>query len=83
MRRKEKDPIDATALSKKYKCDIKRIIRAWKNGKNDYELSQTLGIDMLKIMQIRQEITYTHEKARHQKLKNDFVVTTSELFKPR
>lgn len=82
MLQNKKDPVDVAALSKKYKCDVKRIIRAWKNGKNDYELSQTLGIDMLKIMQIRQEIAYIHEKARQQSLKTNFTTKTSQLFKP-
>ena len=66
MLRKQKGPVNSTELSKKYKGDIDRIIRAWKNGINDVELSRTLGINMHKLVQIRQDITYAHEKARQQ-----------------
>lgn len=70
MTPKKKDPIvNAAALSKKYKCDVKKIIQAWKKEKSDFEISQKLGIDMLKILQIRQEISYLHEKERHLQLK--------------
>ncbi|MFZ5752840.1 MAG: hypothetical protein ACOY3J_01235 [Bacillota bacterium] len=70
MTSKKNDPVvNAAALSKKYKCDVKKIIQSWKKEKNDFEISQALGIDMLKILQIRQEISYLHEKERHRHLK--------------
>ena len=69
MLRKKKSPVDTVALSKKYKCDINRIIRAWKSGKNDYDLSQALGINTIKLMQIRQDIAAVHEKERQQTYK--------------
>lgn len=72
MRQKKKSPVDTVALSKKYKCDINKIIRAWKNEKNDYELSQTLGINIIKLMQIRQEIATAHEKERQLNRKNNY-----------
>jgi len=81
MLRKKKSPVNSTELSKKYKCDIERIIRAWKNGKNDVELSRTLGINMYKLVQIRQDITYAHEKARQQE-KRELSRTKSLVFKP-
>jgi hypothetical protein len=40
MQHRSKSLVDTAALSKKYKCDINKIIRAWKNGKNDFELSK-------------------------------------------
>jgi len=70
MAQKKKGPVDTKALSKKYKCDINKIIKAWKNGKNDYELSQVLGINMVKLTQIRQDITSAHEKERQLNRKN-------------
>ena len=70
MLRKKKSPVNPVALSKKYKCDINRVIRAWKNGKNDFELSEALGINMYKLIQIRQDITYAHEKARQNQKKS-------------
>jgi hypothetical protein len=82
MQHRSKGPVDTAALSKKYKCDINKIIKAWKNGKNDFELSNTLGIDTIKLMQIRQDIAFIHEKHRQQRLKNNYPSKTSILFKP-
>jgi len=81
LQRKKKGPIDTVALSKKYKCDVNRIIRAWKNGKNDYELSQALGINTIKLMQIRQEIAAAHEKERQQNRKRSYSAKTTPLIK--
>lgn len=81
MLRKKKSPVNSAALTKKYKCDIDKIIRAWKNGKSDVELSKMLGIDMYKLGQIRQDITYAHEKAR-QNGKKESSLKNSLLLKP-
>jgi hypothetical protein len=78
---KKKSPVDTVVLSKKYKCDINRIIRAWKNGKNDYELSQVLGINTIKLMQIRQEIATAHEKERQQNRKRCYSTKTTSQIK--
>lgn len=59
-----KDPVDIKKLSKKYKVDVGRIIKAWKNDKNDMEISAAFNIDMLKIFQIRQDVEEAHAKAR-------------------
>jgi len=69
MAHKSKATIDTAALSKKYKCDVNRLIRLWKKGKTDFEISQSLGIDILKIMQVRQEITFLHERERQHRNK--------------
>jgi len=81
MLHKKKGPVNSVALTKKYKCDIEKIIRAWKNGKSDVELSRMLGIDMYKLVQIRQDITYAHEKAR-QSGKKESSLKKSLLLKP-
>lgn len=65
-------PVNASALSKKYKCDVNRLIRLWKKGKSDVEISRSLGIDTLKILQLRQEITHLYEKDRQKRLKKKF-----------
>lgn len=70
MLERTKTLINTNSLSKKYKCDVKRVIRYWKNEKSDFEISQNLGIDMFKIIQLRQEIAFLHEKDRQQRLKN-------------
>lgn len=79
MRLKSKSPLNTAALSKKYKCDVNRLIRYWKNGKNDFEISQALGLDMLKILQIRQEIAYLHERERQ--LSHKKTLSKKSIFK--
>ena len=59
-----KNPVDIKKLSKKYKVDVGKVIRAWKNNKNDLEISEALNIDMLKIFQIRQDVEGAHNQAR-------------------
>lgn len=66
---KTKNSVNTVILSKKYKCDVKKLIRYWKNEKSDFEISQALGINMMKLLQIRQEIADFHEKERQQRLK--------------
>ena len=58
------EPVDIKKLSKKYKVDVGKVIRAWKNNKNDLEISEALNIDMLKIFQIRQDVEEAHNQAR-------------------
>ncbi|MGI6588060.1 MAG: hypothetical protein ACOX2N_04660 [Peptococcia bacterium] len=82
MKHKKKNPVDTTALSKKYKCDVNKIIRAWKKEITDHELSKKLGINKLKLMQIRQEIASIHERERQRSLQKKFSTKTSLLFKP-
>lgn len=62
-----KVPLNTAALSKKYKCDVNHLIRLWKKSRSDLEISQSLGIDIFKILQVRQEITYLHERERQQR----------------
>lgn len=66
---KTKPFLNVVALSRKYKCDVNRIIRLWKKEKSDFEISQSLSIDMVKLLQVRQEIAYNFEKERQQKIK--------------
>ncbi len=64
MNGKNKTALNTAALSKKYRCDVNRLIRLWKSGLSDFEISQNLGIDLFKVLQIRQEIAYLHERER-------------------
>jgi len=59
-----KSPVDIKKLSKKYKIDINKVINGWKAEKSDTEISQTLHIDLLKLLQIRQEIEEVHLQNR-------------------
>ena len=80
---KVKYPFNTAALSKKYKCDVGRLVRLWKKDKGDIEISQNLGIDIMKVMQIRHEIAYLCEKERQQRDKKSFPSTYFLTNKPR
>jgi len=80
---KTKYPFNTVALSKKYKCDVGKLVRFWKKDKSDFEISQSLGIDMMKVMQIRQEIAYMCEKERQQRQKRSFPSRNIFTNKPR
>lgn len=71
-------PLNTAILCKKYKCDVKHLIRLWKKGLSDFEISQALGIDILKIMQVRQEILCFYERERQQT--GRFKAQTKSLF---
>ena len=75
MTGKAKNSLNATALSKKYKCDVNRLIRCWKKGKTDFEIAGSLGIDMLTILQVRREITCICEKERQRTPRAHFSIT--------
>lgn len=66
----KKNPVDVKGLSKKYKVDINKIIHSWKADKSDTEISQALNIDLLKLLQIRQEVEDAHLKERAARKKN-------------
>lgn len=83
METKNKDLLNIPGLSRKYKCDVNKIIRSWKKDKGDWEISRSLGIDMLKIIQLRQEIGGIHEKARQKELKKTFPSRFTFIEKPR
>ncbi len=82
MIEKAKTPLNATALSKKYKCDVNRLIRSWKKGKTDFEIASSLGIDMLTILQVRREITCICEKER-QRMPREYLSLTPKQKNPR
>lgn len=82
MTGKSKIRFSTAALSKKYKCDVTRLIRSWKNGKTDFEIAGALGIDVLTIMQIRKEIASICEKER-QKGPREFFSFSPPLKNPR
>jgi DNA-directed RNA polymerase specialized sigma subunit len=66
-----KSPVDVKKLTKKYKVDVNKIIKGWKADKTDTEISQALNVDLLKLMQLRQEIEDAHLQDRLQKRKNE------------
>lgn len=70
MTTKTSDPLNIPILSKKYKYDVRKLIRSWKNGKSDLEIAQSLGVDIHKIQQVRQEISFIYERDRQKNLKD-------------
>lgn len=59
-----KSPVDVKKLTKKYKVDVNKVIKGWKADKTDTEISQALNVDLLKLLQLRQEIEEVHLKER-------------------
>jgi hypothetical protein len=57
--------IDPEKLSKKYKFNVSKVIRAWKKGLSDLEISTDLGINFLMLKQLRFEVESEHMRARY------------------
>ncbi|HEX3032878.1 MAG TPA: hypothetical protein VHS59_11695 [Bacillota bacterium] len=61
----KKQTIDAEKLSKKYKFNVQKVIRAWKQGASDLEVSSALDLDYFLLKQLRHEVESEHMKARY------------------
>lgn len=83
MTTKTSDPLNIPSLSKKYKYDVRKLIRSWKNGKSDLEIAQSLGVNVHKIQQVRQEISYIYERDRQKQLKDARENGILQINKPR
>lgn len=57
--------IDPEKLSKKYKFNVNKVIRAWKKGLSDLEISTNLGIDFFMLKQLRFEVESEHMRFRY------------------
>ncbi|MFZ3172474.1 MAG: hypothetical protein WA118_10915 [Carboxydocellales bacterium] len=57
--------IDPEKLSKKYKFNVSKVIRGWKKGLSDLEISTDLGIDFFMLKQLRFEVESEHMRARY------------------
>ncbi|MDA8235715.1 MAG: hypothetical protein M0Z31_13125 [Clostridia bacterium] len=57
---------DTEKLIRKYKTNIPRIIKAWKKGCNDIEISLSLGVDYSMLQQIRHDLETEHLRSRYQ-----------------
>ncbi len=62
--------IDEKSLCKKYRTNVVRLIRAWKRGLSDMEISRETGIDLFKLQQIKTDIELAHRRVRLAKKKN-------------
>lgn len=63
------EKIDDKSLSKKYRTNVVRLIRAWKKGHTDFEISQETGIDPIKLQRIKTDIEMAHRILRLSKKK--------------
>ena len=61
--------IDEKGLSKKYRANVHSLIRAWKRGYSDNDISRLTGISPVTLQQIRSDIELTHRHARLSKKK--------------
>lgn len=83
LKRNNDSKLNTRTLSSKYKCDVNKIISLFKKDKNDYEISCSLGIDVLKVIQVRQDIAAFYERERQQRLKKNKNSTNFFTVKPR
>ncbi|MFZ5646178.1 MAG: hypothetical protein ACOY30_00995 [Bacillota bacterium] len=58
------EKIDEKLLSKKYRTNVVRLIRAWKKGLTDFEIARETGIDPVKLRQIKADIEMAHRRLR-------------------
>jgi len=56
--------INATKISQKYRTNVPGLIRAWKNGISDGELSNRTGIKLATLSQIKYDLEVAHRRAR-------------------
>jgi putative AlgH/UPF0301 family transcriptional regulator len=68
---KAEDYIDKKTLEKKLGMDLNIIIKAWRQGKSDYEISSSFGVSEWKLNQLRSELQQSHYLARIKKGKEE------------
>lgn len=56
--------VDQKALSKKYRTDVGRLIRAWKSGLTDQEIAKRTGVNPATLYLVRQDIELSHRRFR-------------------
>ena len=63
------EKIDEKSLSKKYRTNVIKLIRAWKKGFTDLEISRETGINPIKLQRIKTDIEMAHRMLRLSKKK--------------
>ncbi|SHF14404.1 hypothetical protein SAMN02745218_01542 [Desulfofundulus australicus DSM 11792] len=58
------EEIDVKSISRKYRTNVSRLIRAWKKGLSDMEIASTTGIDPATLNRIRSDIEMAHRRLR-------------------
>jgi len=58
------DKIDEKTLSRKYRTNVGKLIRAWKHGISDQEISTKTGLGLSTINSIKQDLELAHRYIR-------------------
>jgi len=66
------DKIDEKTLSKKYRTNVGKLIRAWKHGFSDQEVASKTGVRLSTIHLIKQDLELTHRYIRLSQKKQQF-----------
>ncbi len=61
--------IDEKYFCKKYRTNVCLIIKEWKKGLSDADISKKTGIDPIKLQQIKTDIELAHRRLRIAKKK--------------
>lgn len=56
--------VDTKKLSQKYRTNVPRLIRAWKKGISDPEISRYTGLHVSTLHQIKGDLELAHRRAR-------------------
>lgn len=56
--------INTAKLSQKYRTNVPSLIRAWKKGLSDLEISYRTGINSATLSQIKCDLEIAHRRAR-------------------
>lgn len=56
--------IDTKKISRKYRTNVPRLIRAWKKGISDTEISRRTGIQVTTLYQIKGDLELAHRRVR-------------------
>lgn len=64
--------IDEKTLSKKYRTNVGKMIRAWKHGLSDQEVASKTGVGLSTVHLIKQDLELTHRYIRFSQKKQQF-----------
>ncbi|MFA7466881.1 MAG: hypothetical protein WCY82_01265 [Desulfotomaculaceae bacterium] len=56
--------INTQKISQKYRTNVPRLIRAWKKGISDPEISRHTGVNVTTLYQIKNELELAHRRVR-------------------
>lgn len=66
------DKIDEKTLSRKYRTNVGKLIRAWKHGLSDQEVAAKTGVGLSTIHSIKQDLELAHRYIRLSRKKQQF-----------